>query len=81
MGKDEYEIRLAAYKKLPMHLKRFANDKKYYVYVLIENKQLLLKRVFVRVKGGSFWFPKVQYVDLVGTDALSGKELIHRIKI
>ncbi len=81
LGKDEYEIRLAAYKKLPMYLKRSASDKKYRVYVLVENKQLLLKRVFVRVKGGSFWFPKVKYIDLFGTDALSGKKLMHRIKI
>ena len=81
LGKDEYEIRLAAYKKLPMYLKKAASDKKYHMYVHINNKQLLLKRVFVGVKGGSLWFPKVQYIDLFGTDASSGKELIHRIKI
>ncbi len=81
LGKEEYEIRLAAHKKLPLYLKRSVNNKKYYVYVMIENKQMLLKRVFVRVNGGSFWFPKVQYIDLFLIDSLSGKEITHRIQI
>jgi Domain of unknown function (DUF4833) len=81
LDKGEYDISLAAYKKLRMYLKRSINDKQYYVYVPVENKQLLLKRVFVKVNGGSFWFPKVKYIDLFGIDPSSGEELVHRINI
>ncbi len=77
---DEYEIRLAAYKKMPMYLKKSETDHKYHIYIKDDGKDLLLKRVFVRVNGGSFWFPKVQYIDLITTNSATGMEILKRIK-
>ncbi|SMC95762.1 DUF4833 domain-containing protein [Pedobacter africanus] len=80
IGTDEYEIRLVAYKKMPMYLLRSETDHKYRIYIKDEGKNLLLKRVFVRVNGGSFWFPKVQYIDLITTNSATGMEILKRIR-
>lgn len=80
IGEDEYEIRLVAYKKMPMYLKKSQTDNKYHIYIKDEGKDLLLKRVFVRVNDGSFWFPKVQYIDLITTNSTTGMEILKRIR-
>ncbi len=81
LGNDVYEIRLAAYQKMPMYLLKSETDQQYRMYIKDEGKNLLLKRVFVKINGGSFWFPKVQYIDLFTTNSDTGKEILKRINI
>lgn len=81
IGKDEFEIRLVAYKKMPLYLLKSATDNTYKMYIKNGKDNLLLKRVFVKVDGGSFWFPKVQYIDLITAHSETGKEIIKRIAI
>lgn len=80
IGNEEYEIRLVAYKKMPLYLKKSEADNKYYMYIKDEGKNLLLKRVFVRVNKGNFWFPKVHYIDLITTNSATGMEILKRIR-
>jgi hypothetical protein len=70
-----------AYKKMPLYLKRSETDNKYKIYIKDEGRDYLLKRVFVRVRGGSFWFPKVEYIDLITVNSASGIEFLKRINI
>jgi sterol desaturase/sphingolipid hydroxylase (fatty acid hydroxylase superfamily) len=81
LGKDEFEIRLVAYKKMPLYLLKSGTDNCYKMYIKNGEENLLLKRVFVKVDGGSFWFPKVQYIDLITAHSETGKEIIKRIAI
>jgi len=81
IGNDEFEIRLAAYKKMPLYLRRSTVDNTYKMYIKNGSDNLLLKRVFVKVDGGTFWFPKVQYIDLITANSETGKEIIKRIAI
>jgi len=81
LGNDEYEIRLAAYQKMPMYLLKSVTDQKYNMYIKDDGKNLLLKRVFVKVNGGSFWFPKVAYIDLFTVHSETGKEILKRINL
>ena len=81
LGNDQYEIRLVAYKKMPMYLLKSGSDNKYHIYIKDEGKNLLLKRVFVKVNGGSFWFPKVTYIDLITANSETGIEILKRINI
>ncbi|MEX6687290.1 DUF4833 domain-containing protein [Danxiaibacter flavus] len=78
-GDDQYEIRLAAYKKMPLLLKRSATDNKYHIFLACGDKESLLTRVFVQVNGGSFWNPKVEYIDITTTDISTGREFVRRI--
>lgn len=81
LGNDTYEVRLAAYDKMPMYLLKSETDQQYRMYIKDEGKNLLLKRVFVKVNGGSFWFPKVQYIDLFTTSSDTGQEILKRINL
>lgn len=65
LGKNEFEIRLAAYQKMPLYLLKSISDDTYKMYIKNGSENLLLKRIFVKVEKGSFWFPKVQYIDLI----------------
>jgi hypothetical protein len=65
IGNDEYEIRLRAYKKMPLYLKKSAVDNNYRLFIKDEGKNVLLKRVFIKLNRGTFWFPKLQYIDLI----------------
>lgn len=81
LGNDQFEIRLMAYKKMPMYLMKSPLDHKYHIYIKDEGKHFLLKRVFVKVNGGSFWFPKVAYIELITANSETGREILKRINI
>jgi hypothetical protein len=76
---DRYDIRFVSYKKFPMLLMKAA-DGKYHIFATIDNKQAILKSIFIRIEGGSFWIPNVLYVEVNGTDPLTGKEVTGRFK-
>ncbi len=81
LGKNEFEIRLAAYQKMPLYLLKSTSDNTYKTYIKNGSENLLLKRVFVKVKKRSFWFQKVQYIDLITAHSEKGKGIIKRITI
>jgi hypothetical protein len=78
---DVYEIRLVAYKSMPLYLKKTESDDRYRIYIKDQGKDFLLKRVFVRVNGGTFWYPKVEYIDLITASSPTGIELLRRINL
>lgn len=75
---ERYEFQFVSYPKLTFQLKK-GTDGKYHVYAPIGQKQAILKRVFVRIEGGTFWVPNVLYVDIIGVDMATGKEITERI--
>ena len=80
INKDYYEIHFVSYKKKLMFLRK-TSDNKFFVFTDINKKQAILKQVFLRVKGGSFWVPNIEYVELKGIDPVSGLEVVERMKI
>ncbi|MCX2585736.1 DUF4833 domain-containing protein [Pedobacter sp. MR22-3] len=82
LGKDQFELRFVSHKNLPMYLNKSAADKKYHVFVTVNNKKVQIERIFLRIEGGSFWLPNVKYVEIKGLDANNpSKALTERIKI
>lgn len=79
LGDGKYDIRFVSYNKIPFTLMK-GSDGKYHIFVTISKRQAILKRVFIRIKGGSFWSPNVIYMELKGIDAATGKEIIERFK-
>jgi hypothetical protein len=79
LGNGEYRLLLVSYKKMPLYLKRFENT--YKVHAMFNKIPVIITRIFVHVKGGSFLFPNIQYIELTGNDLVTGKEIFHRIKI
>ncbi|MBS1586904.1 MAG: DUF4833 domain-containing protein [Bacteroidetes bacterium] len=75
----DYELRFVSYSKHPMYLRK-ATDGKYYVFTDILKKQAVLKRIYLKIDGGTFWSPNVLYIELKGYEASTGKEIVERIK-
>lgn len=78
-GNGVYDLKSVAYGKLPMTLQK-GNDKEYHVFTNINDRKSILKRIFVRIEGGSFWSPNVLYIEVAGVDLASGKEIYQRFK-
>jgi hypothetical protein len=79
LGNDKYDIRFVSYKKFPLTLMKGA-DGKYHIFAFVSQKQTMLNYVFIKIEGGSFWLPNVIYVELKGTDPVTGKEITERFK-
>ncbi|RCH56009.1 DUF4833 domain-containing protein [Mucilaginibacter hurinus] len=79
LGNDRYDIRFVSYKKIPFVLMK-GTDGKYHIFVTISKRQIMLSRIFIRIKGGTFWVPNVIYMELRGTDTATGREVAERFK-
>lgn len=77
---NEFDVRIQAYKDLPIHVRFNQQNKKYQAYTSIENKEIVLERIFVRIKGGSLFKPDVQYVEISGYDPASKSKINHRFQ-
>lgn len=80
IAKDKYELRFVSYKKYVMYLMKGTNNK-YNVYGAINQKLAVLNRIFVKINGGSFWAPNIEYVEIKGFDPATGKEVMERRKV
>jgi hypothetical protein len=76
-----YVLHFVSYKKYLLYLVKSAADNKYRVYTTVNSKTVVLNRIFIKINGGSFWSPKVEYVEIKGIDPANGKEITDRLKI
>src|ERR1700733_3210432 len=58
---NDFEIRFLSRRDVVMHLKKDADDR-YYIYALINQKQVRLSHIFLQINGGTFWSPNIDYV-------------------
>ncbi|HTL10723.1 MAG TPA: DUF4833 domain-containing protein [Chitinophagaceae bacterium] len=77
---DVFQLQFVANRSLVMYLRKGADDK-YYVYATINQKQVMLKRIFLQINGGSFWAPKIAYAELSGIDPDAGITVRERIRV
>jgi len=79
ISEHHWELRFVSYQKRPLHLMQATNGR-YYVFASINETNAALKRVYLKIDGGSFWSPNVVYIELKGTDAATGQVIAERIK-
>jgi len=77
---NSYECHLVAYKKLKLYLKE-GEDKQYHVYTTVNDKKIIVNRIFIAVNGGSLFKPNIDYVQLTGIDSTTGAAAEERIKL
>lgn len=80
LGGDKYEFHFVSHKKLSFYLQRYS-DKSYHASVTINNHTIKVNRLFVRIQGGSFWFPNVRYAEVEGIDEATGKPIVERVSV
>ena len=67
IAESQYELAFVSYKKFKMYLRPGA-DKKLYVFANINQKVAILTSIFIKINGGSFWSPNIEYVEVSGID-------------
>ncbi|MEO5594798.1 MAG: DUF4833 domain-containing protein [Chitinophagaceae bacterium] len=76
-----YVMHFVSYKKYLLYLVKSVVDNKYRVYTTVNSKTVVVNRIFIKINGGSFWSPNVEYVEIKGVDPANGKEITDRLKI
>ena len=77
---NQYEISFVSYKKYKMYL-RMGTDKKFHLYTSINQKTAELTSIYLKINGGAFWTPNIEYVDIYGIDPNSRSVIKERMKI
>lgn len=80
LGNGDFELRLAAYKGLPLRLSYCDKSKMYRVFASINNREAILDRIFVRIEGGSMFNPDIAYFELSGRDRATLARVTQRIQ-
>ena len=80
ISENQYELSFVSYKKYKLELKLGA-DKKFYVYTNINKKSAILTSIFIKINGGSFWSPNIEYVEIFGIEPNSNLIVKERLKI
>jgi phosphatidylglycerophosphate synthase len=79
---NEYQLNFVSYKKLPLYLAKSDRDQGYYVYANVNQKKLILKRLYVHIEeGGTLWAPNVKYIQVEGVNASTGASTVERILV
>ncbi|RFM27622.1 DUF4833 domain-containing protein [Deminuibacter soli] len=81
LGTDKWQLHFVCYKKYNMYLMKAPNDGKFHAYGYIQNKLVIINRMYIKVNGGSFWSPNVEYVQLDGLDPVTNTLMTERIKV
>lgn len=75
-----FKLHFVSYKKQVFYLKRSPKDNQYKMYFVLNNKEFVLQKLFVRINGGSFWVPNVVYMEIIGKDEYSGTPFSYKFK-
>jgi hypothetical protein len=75
-----YKLHFVSYKKQVFYLKRSPKDNQYKMYFVLNNKEFVLQKLFVKIEGGSFWVPNVIYMEIIGKDEYSGTPFSYKFK-
>lgn len=75
-----YKLHFVSYKKQVFFLKHSLKDNQYKVYFLLNNKEFVLQKLFVKIEGGTFWVPNVIYMELIGKDEYTGTVISYKFK-
>lgn len=75
-----YKLHFVSYKKQVFYLKRSTKDNQYKMYFVLNNKEFVLQKLFVRIDGGTFWVPNVVYMEIIGKDEYSGTPFSYKFK-
>lgn len=78
--KKSFLLQFVSYKGKDLYLIRSTIDKKYHVYIQINNKLAILDKIFVQIEGGSLWVPSIKYVEISGTAPVTSERVIEKIR-
>ncbi len=60
---EKAEFQFVSYSKRNLTLRK-TEDGSYGVFIIVDEKEVELERVFIQIDGGTFWFPKISRVEV-----------------
>jgi len=76
----QYVLTFNSYEKKQIYLTKRPDGKHFGAYTMINGRYSELKKVFIQINGGTFWFPNVEYIDIVGDDLATQKPITEHFK-
>jgi len=76
----QYIVTFNAYEKKLIYLSKKPDGKHYGAYTMINGRYAELKRIFLKINGGTFWFPNIEYVEISGDDMATHKPINEHFK-
>ncbi|MHB8260430.1 MAG: DUF4833 domain-containing protein [Bacteroidia bacterium] len=77
--KKSFVFNFVSYRKKQIYLIKSPLESRYDAFIQINNKLLVLSRIFIQIEGGSFWVPKIKYIEITGKDVSKNEEVVERI--
>ncbi len=77
--KNKFVVQFVAYSKKSIYLLPKTNGK-YAAYTNINGKLAELKKIWIELSGGTFWFPTIDYIEMIGKDPVSQQVVSERFK-
>ena len=81
LSNEEYELHFVSYKKLPLRLVKSERGPGYHVYANVNQKKVILRRLYVHIEGGTMWKPNVKYIQVEGINASTGESTVERLMV
>lgn len=75
----EWSFQFVSYPKRTFILKKM-EDESFKVYTVVENQEVLVKRIYVNFNNKNFWFPSISAVELHGQNVSSGQMIAEIVK-
>lgn len=80
INEEHYRLSLTSYGAFPMDLIK-GPDNSFKVYANANGKRIRLRRIFIKITGGTMWSPNIEYFELKGTEVQSGDVVTERMKV
>jgi len=75
---DFVTFQFVSYNKITFTLKK-TSEQKYNVFTKFDDTLIKVNKLYIQIDGGTFWFPNIPEIKIIGTDVKTGKEFTHII--
>jgi hypothetical protein len=76
----QFILTFNSYSKKQFYLLKDTNGKHFSTYAIINGKYAILKKVLIKISGGTFWFPNIDFIELVGKDVATQKPISEKFQ-
>ena len=76
----QFILNLVSYAKKKFYMVHSREENNYQALTMINGKMSILKRVYIQLNGGTFWFPTVENIVIHGRDPVTMLEVVEIFK-
>ena len=77
--KKSFCFNFVSYKKKLIYLIKSSANNKYSAFIEMGGRIVILKKIFIQIDGGSFWLPKIRYIEINGRDLSKNEDVFEKI--